>query len=116
MLSIQPVSFGQVVAISGKPKKIDAINHKLRSSAKKDSVIIKDVTKHYKNAASSGVIAKSVQNGQQVSIYITGDDITKVKERDKGWCSIDGILSNLSSYYNLEDISISKALKNIFKR
>ena len=74
-MSVNGVSFGSVVAVSGKHSKINKINNRLRPQAKMGNVIMKDVTEHYRHAPSSGLLAQSVQRGDKLEIYITGKSI-----------------------------------------
>ena len=43
----------------------------------------------------------------------TGEDISKVKNREKNWTTIDGILANLEAYYRIGKMSISEIVENI---
>ncbi len=113
-MSIEPILFGRVVGITGKQRKIDAINKKLRDSSLKDEVIIKDVTSHYKNKETTGEISQSVKKGLSASIYITGDDVSKIKKREKNWRTIDGILSHLNEYYDIKSFSVNQVIDKIF--
>ncbi len=114
-MSVNGVSFGSVVAVSGKHSKINKINNRLRPQAKMGNVIMKDVTDHYRHASSSGLMAQSAQQGNKVEIYITGKDVEKVKTRQSGWDTLDGILSNLSFYLHVDKMSVSAVVDKIFK-
>ena len=107
------VSFGRVVAVSGKPKQIKRLNGRLAADAARGRVLMKDVTKNYINASSSGLMARAAQKGDTIEIYITGEDISKVKNREKNWTTIDGILANLEAYYRIGKMSISEIVENI---
>lgn len=113
-MSINNVSFGSVIAVTGKANKVNKVNKKLHPHAQSGSVIMKDVTNYYKNASSSGVLAQSAQNGDKVEIYITGNDIEKVKNNENDWKTIEGILSNLDSYISLERTHIGEVINKIF--
>ena len=114
-MSVNGVSFGSVVAVSGKKGKINKVNNKLQYHAKSGQVIMKDVTEHYRHAPSSGLLAQSVQRGDKLEIYITGKDVDKVKSKQSGWDTLDGILSNLSSYIQIDRMSTGDVVDKIFR-
>ncbi len=112
-MSISNVSFGSVIAVSGKSNKINKINKKLHSLD--NSIVMKDVTNYYKTASSQGVLAQSAQKGDRIEVYVTGDDIEKVKNEENNWKSVEGILSNLNSYFNVDKMNIGEAISKIFQ-
>ena len=112
-MSINKVSFGQVIAAFGKPKKMERLNALIASSSKSDKVMIKDVTSSYKYSFTDGLMGQAAQRGERVSLYITGDDIKKVKNRDKHWKTMEGIRSNLQGYCNLATMSVRDAVEKI---
>ena len=112
-MSINKVSFGKVITAFGKPKKIERLNSFLSSSTSSDKVMIKDVTNIYKNSFTDGLMGQAAQRGEKVSLYITGDDIKKVKSREKNWNTMEGILSNLQGYCNLATMSVRDAAEKI---
>lgn len=114
-MTINNVSFGSVIAVSGRPNKINKINKKLNSYAQNGNVIMKDVTDYYQNASSQGVLAQRAQKGDKVEIYITGDDVDKVNNKENSWKTVEGILSNLTSYFSIDKMNISEAIKRIFQ-
>ena len=115
-MSINPISFGKVTAVSGKPKKMDRLNASLSTEAKNGTVMIKDVTGLYKTSFIDGLMGQAAKKGDKVSIYITGNDIDKIKKREPNWDSINGIVSNLKEYYNLEIISVHDTIRRILSR
>ena len=115
-MSIKPISFGKVTAVSGKPRKMDRLNESLSKEAKNGKVMIKDVTGLYKTSFIDGLMGQAAKRGDKVSVYITGNDIAKIKNREPNWDSINGIISNLQAYYNLETISVSDTIKRILSK
>ena len=113
-MAVNGVSFGSVVAVSGKKNKINKVNSRLQYQAKSGNVIMKDVTEHYRHAPSCGLLAQSVQKGDKLEIYITGKDVDKVKARQSGWDTLDGILSNLSSYIQIDRMPTNEVVEQIF--
>lgn len=113
-MAVNGVSFGSVVAVSGKKNKINKVNSRLQYQAKSGNVIMKDVTEHYRHAPSCGLLAQSVQKGDKLEIYITGKDVDKVKSRQSGWDTLDGILSNLSSYIQIDRMPTNEVVEQIF--
>ena len=97
----------------GKPKKMERLNSLLASAAKADKVMIKDVTNIYRNSFTDGLMGQAAQRGEKVSLYITGNDIQKVKNREKNWNTMEGILSNLQGYCNLATMSVRDAVEEI---
>lgn len=110
------ISFGRVIAVSGKSKKMDKVNKKLLPHAKTGKVMIKDVTYYYKNASPVGEMAQAAQRGESIDIYITGKDINKIKEKQPGWRSIRDILVNIEDYFSANDMFVSEVVEKIFKK
>ncbi len=110
------ITFGRVIAVCGKPKKMQKINRKLSSYAQNGIVKIQDVTSMYKNAPSSGELAQAAQRGELVDIYITGDDVRKVKEKQQGWNNIREILRNIQDSFNVNQMFISEAVEKILSK
>ena len=110
------VSFKRVVAVTGKPKKLQKINKKLFHHAQNGQVMIKDVTYLYKNAPSNGELAQAAQRGEMVDVYITGDDIAKIKAKQQGWKSINDILSNVQEYFSINPLLLNEAVDKILGR
>lgn len=115
-MPINNVSFGNVVAVSGKSNKINRLNTRLRDNAAQGKVIMKDVTAQYINASPNGLIAEAAQKGDRIEIYITGDDVKKVKTRNSEFSTIDGILSHMSSYFSINKLSVGEAVSKIFEK
>lgn len=107
------VSFGKVVAVRGKPKKMDKINRKLYPYAKSGKVMIKDVTSFYRNASSDGEMAQAAQRGEYVDVYITGDDIKKIQQKEPGWKCIKDILGNVEDYLCVHQMLISDVVDKV---
>ena len=82
-MAIGSVSFGSVVAVSGKLNNMRKFDSVMKSNCKykTGNIMQKDVTSHYKNASSTGLMAQSAQRGEPVQIFITGDDLLNVKQR-----------------------------------
>lgn len=109
------VSFGKVVAVRGKPKKMDKINKKLYPYAKNGQIMIKDVTAFYKNASSDGEMAQAAQRGESVDIYITGSDIKKIQQKEPGWKCIKDILGNVEDYFCVNQMFIGDAISKVLE-
>ena len=114
-MPISNVSFGSVVAVSGRPKKISTINQRLRNQASNGKVIMKNVTPQYVNASSDGLIAQAAQRGDRVEIYITGEEAEQVRKKAPEFSTIDGILSHMSSYIDVNTCSIGDVINKIFE-
>ncbi len=114
-MSVGKVSFGSVIAISGNNNKIEKINRRLRNQAERGDLMMKDVTQQYVNASSWGVMAQAAQKGDRVEIYIKGkEDVGKVKNKEPQWDTIDGILSHISSYQDVNKVSVGDFLYKMF--
>lgn len=112
-MSVGRISFGRVIAVSGKEKKVQRINQILKPQTQSGNIMIKDVTKSYINSASWGAMAQAAQRGEKIEIYITGDDVQRVKRREQNWDTINGILSNLTSYQNVNEASVRDVVNDI---
>ncbi len=110
------VTFGSVIAVSGKSKKMDKVNKKLLPYAKTGKVMIKDVTSFYRNASPAGEMAQAAQRGESVDIYITGSDIEKIKKKQYGWRSIRDILGNLEDCFSANPMFVSDVVDKIIKK
>lgn len=108
------VSFGKVIALSGKEAKLKRVNEKIAYKKQIGQVVSRDVTHEYVNAPSTGSLALAAQRGDRVEIYITGDDVKKFGKQD-GWKTMDDVLSHLSAYYDVAKLSITEAVDKIFK-
>ncbi len=108
------VSFGRVVALSGKSPKLKKINDKISQKKQNGFVVSRDVTHEYVNAPATGALAIAAQRGDKVEIYITGEDVKKFGKQD-GWKTMDDVLSHLSAYYDATKLSIAEAADKIFK-
>ena len=108
------VSFGRVVAVSGKDTKMKKIDEKLQSKKNNGSLVIRDVTQYYKYAPLDGVLSKAAQKGDRIEIYITGNDIQKLGNEPE-WKTLDGILTHVSSYYDAAKFSIRETMEKIIK-
>lgn len=107
------VSFGRVLAIYAKPKKMNQINKKLSPYVDNGKVMIKNVTSFYKHASTSGEMAQAAQRGEVVDIFITGDDINKIKKQQSGWRSMRDILVNIEDCINAGSMYISDVVSKI---
>ncbi|MBQ9246637.1 hypothetical protein IJ182_10265 [bacterium] len=112
-MAIDKVSFGSVVAVSGKPAKVNRLNSKMRPYINTGYVMVQDVTPQYIYAPSTGVMAQAAQRGENVSIYITDADVDKVKQKKSNWDTTESILSNLKAYYNINKIRLNDAVSRI---
>lgn len=108
------VSFGKVIAVSGKESKMKRVKEKLASKAQPGTVIVRDVTEKYRYAPLTGSLAMAAQKGDRVEIFVTGDDVKKFNKVE-GWKTMDDVLSNLSAYYELAKMSISEAVDAIIR-
>lgn len=113
-MKVSNVSFGKVIAVSGKESKIKKLNDRLSYRKQNGLVAMRDVTKYYQYAPSTGSLAQAAQRGNKIEIYITGDDVKKIN-RDPDWKTMDGILSHLSAYIDLAKTSIGEAIEKISK-
>ncbi|MCD7779284.1 MAG: hypothetical protein LUH05_01265 [Candidatus Gastranaerophilales bacterium] len=112
-MPVNNVSFGSVIAVSGKPKKVNKVSSRLYTQMQVGDIIMKDVTSVYKNASSEGMLAQSAQRGDKVEIYITGKDVDKVRNQEPEWDTLGGILSNLSTYFNLNRNTVEETVNSI---
>lgn len=107
------ISFGNVTAVTGKPKTIAKLNKKLNHEKSRGNLIIRDVTTMYKNVSSAGEMAQAAQRGELVDIYITGDDIKRIKDKEQGWRSLSDILCNITNYFNANTMRTNEVIENL---
>ena len=113
-MPIGDVSFGRVIAVTGKPRDVNRMNKRLKSYVNDGRILAYNVTEQYKyQLSTSGSISAAVARGEDAYVYVTKDDVKKVKDKQNGWNSIHGILSNMSRYINLNETRINKALDEI---
>lgn len=110
------VSFGRVVAVYAKPKKMTKVNKKLFPQTKTGKVMIKDITSMYKHVSSAGEMAQAAQRGDSIELYITGDDVSKVVQKQSGWKSIKEILGNIDEYFDASQMFVSDIVDNILAK
>lgn len=113
-MKVSNVSFGKVIAVSGKESKIKKVNDRLSYRKQNGLVAMRDVTKYYQYAPLTGSLAQAAQNGNKIEVYITGDDVKKMNS-EPGWKTMDGVLSHLSVYIDLAKISVGEAVERIIK-
>lgn len=114
-MGIGKVNFGKVIAVSGKPRMMDKLNNSLVPYVNARKIMIKDVTSIYKDSFTDGLLGQAAQRGEKVSIYVTEEDVSKVRKKEKNWNTLDGILSNLQAYYNLATMSTRDVLDKLIK-
>lgn len=109
------VSFGKVTAVSGRVSKVNKLNSRLEQKLKNGRVIMRDVTHIYKNAPAGYAIADAAANGHKVEVYITGEDVKKIKNKEPGWNTLESVLSQITSYFSLSGVSINEAVQKIMR-
>ena len=113
-MPVGEVSFGRVVALTGKPRDVERMNRRLKPLVNSGKILSYNVTNEYKHQSSSnGSISAAVSRGEDAFVYVTGQDVQKVKNKQKGWDSLYNILCNMSQYINLNETRVSKAFNKI---
>lgn len=112
-MQLNNVSFGQVVTVSGNPKKIKNIDKKLAATGQ---VMMKDVTDYYQSAMPNGEMAQAARKGDKVKLYITGRERKAVENSEPGWKSITDILSHIQRYYDANKLSLSQVMGYILRK
>ena len=110
-MKVSPVSFGQVIAVSGKPKKIQQLRDEIGNTA---NIARVDFTNYYKNTYSNGLIGMAARNNHAIDLYITGDDYSNFTKKRTGWQTMNEVSCQLDKYYDLTKTSVS-AVKTIIK-
>lgn len=116
-MEVGNVSFGSVIAVSGGQRNMKKFSEAIRRSPKykQGDILQKDVTSHYKYASRNGLMARAAQSGQDVDIYITGEDLQNVRQRKDGWDTLDGILMQLSKFVNVDRLSPEVAAQTVVR-
>ncbi len=113
IVRVTGITFGKITAVSGKPSKMKFLNKAMDGYVQNKTIMRKDVTSKYVNASTSGLMAKAANRGDSVIIYITGDDIQRIKMKVPQWDTIEGVLSNITEYINLNNLSLMDAADKI---
>ncbi len=98
-MQVNNVSFGKVVSVSAKPSKLKRINNMVDILNKKQPMKVYDVTYIYKNISGRGVMAKAAARGENIEMYVLGDDVEKIYSGEKGWKSVYDIASSKIQNY-----------------
>ena len=109
------ISFGRVVAVSAKPRKMEKLYKKTEAYCKLGKLIVKDVTDVYDNAASNGIMAQAVKRGERLDLFVTGEDVEKMKNKTQGWRTMNELVANIDSYINANLMSLNEVVNSIFK-
>lgn len=113
-MPVNGVSFGRVVALTGKSRDVNRMNKRLKSYVNDGEILSYNVTEQYRHQLSTtGAISAAVARGEEAYVYVTRDDVKKVKDKQNGWDSLHGILSHMSRYINLNETRVSKAFDQI---
>lgn len=102
-MHVSNVSFGNLIAVYGSPKKVDKVDRKIGTKA-----MIKDVTTKYKTAMPVGVLAQAAQSGNKVKLYITNPERYYIETGCDGWSKISDIAEHIQDYYDVNKMSISE--------
>ena len=113
-MPVGDVSFGRVVALTGKPRAVKRMNRRLKPLVNSGKILSYNVTNEYKHQLPSNrSLSAAVRRGEDAYVYVTGQDVQKVKSKEKGWASLFDILCNMSQYINLNETRINKAFDMI---
>jgi len=110
------VSFGRVIAVSAKPRKMDKLYKKTEAYRKTGKLIVKDVTDVYDNAASNGIMAQAAQRGERLDLFVTGADVERMKSKTNGWRTMSELVASIDSYINANSMSLNEVVNSIFSR
>ncbi len=116
-MEVGNVSFGNVVAVSGKSRNMYRFTEAMSKNPefKSGKVMQRNVTDEYKYASRNGLMAQAAQRGESVEIYVTGEDYEYVRECRDGWDTLDGILSQLTKFVNVDRLSPEAAVRAVMK-
>lgn len=103
-MNVSPVSFGQVIAVAGKPKKMEQLRKEV---AYMPNLARVDYTDFYKKTYSDGLIGKAVREDLVVDFYINGDDYHSYNKKEYGWRAMDEVAAQLDVFYNLKTTSMN---------
>lgn len=112
-MEVSSTSFGRVIAVSGQPKKIQKITKKLTSEINSGNVMVKNITSFYKYSPSTGEMAQAAKKGETIDLFISGEDVAKIKQKKEGWINITDILSHLQDHINAANMSITEVVDTI---
>lgn len=101
-MSVSSVSFGKVIAVSGKRKKTQYLRYEM---AKMPNVTVLDATHYYMTSATDGLLHKAAKRYDAVDIYVTGEDNKSLINKEEGWQDLSDVLSHIDKYFNLRTTS-----------
>ena len=111
-MSVSSVSFGKVIAVSGKSKKVRYLRNEM---SKTPNVSVLDATDHYMSTITGGLLHKAAKRYDMIDIYITGEDYKSLKNQEEGWRDLNDILSHIDKYFNLRTTS-TNTVKEVLKQ
>lgn len=111
-MSIAPVSFGKVVAVTGKQNKLTKVRNKIFAK-RTGPVVLKDYTFLYVNASSNGMLSQAAHNGEKVHFYATGEDAICLASRSEGWETDDLVASKLNECYSVKKTPVKEIVKRV---
>jgi hypothetical protein len=102
-VTVGKVSFGQVIAVTADEKKSKRLRWRLNAKIENYEVMHKDATSYFRNSISSYALGNAAKHDNKVDIYITGDELHKVRNHEKpDWDSLEGILSHMGKYFMID--------------
>jgi len=109
IMHIMPVSFGKVIAVTGKAAKIKSLNRKVDNKG----VLRMDITSGYKQAMTNGLLGQAAKRGEKVEVYITGDDRYNLNRSITRDDYIMFLSANLTACYSTDILSVKKIASKI---
>lgn len=111
-MSVSSVSFGKVIAVSGKSKKIKYLRNEM---SKTPNVTVLDATTHYMSTPTNGLLQKAAKHYDMIDIYVTGKDNKSLKNKEPGWETLSDVLGHIDKYFNLRTTS-TNIVKEVLKQ
>ncbi len=112
-MEVSSPSFGRVIAVSGQSRKIQKITKKLTAEINSGNLMVKNITSFYKYSPSSGEMAQAARKGEIIDLFISGEDVAKIKQKQEGWINISDILSHMQDHINAANMSIAEIVDTI---
>lgn len=109
-MSVSSVSFGKVIAVSGKVRKAEYLKNETK---KIPNVTVIDAFNYYVTSATNGLLHKAAMRRDAVDIYVTGKDNEKLINKEEGWQNLNDILCHIDKYYDLRITSTQTVKEDI---
>lgn len=116
---ISNVNFGRVIAVAGTKKQVENLKESLSQSGCQETkdYLFDNATSLYVDRPAKGPLSKAANEGKEIVLITTGEDVSKVMFMDRGWTSVNGISQHISDFFDVSSQYSQRAeeIKNIIE-